>query len=100
MTSQDQVKLQELINQLSNIRVLKRDLFLELQKASNMLLHKNNGNEVLLYRKIQSVNTQINRNTAKQRRLEKEIALLLAEIYESDNSGISAPDQNNNSPNS
>jgi hypothetical protein len=100
MTSQDQVKLQELINQLSNIRVLKRDLFLELQKASNMLLHKNNGNEVLLYRKIQSVNTQINRNTAKQRRLEKEIALLFAEIYESDNSGISAPDQNNNSPNS
>ena len=91
MTSQDRVKLQELI---------KRDLFLELQKASNMLLYKNSGNEVFLYRKIQSINTQINRNTAKQRRLEKEIALLFAEIYESDNSGISAPDQNNNSPNS
>ena len=100
MNSQDEAKLNVLINEINNINYVLKSLFSELQIASKNLKSNGNYEIVKLHREIQSINTQIHRRTMQKRKLEEEMAQLFARVYSSENSGISTPDQNNNSPNS
>ncbi len=100
MNSQDESKLNVLINEINNINYVLKSLFSELQRASKNLKSNGNYEIVKLIKEIQSINTQIHRSTMQKRKLEEEMAQLFARVYSSENSGISAPDQNNNSPNS
>ncbi len=100
MNSQDEAKLHVLINEINNINYVLKSLFSELQRASKNLKSNGNYEIVKLHKEIQSINTQIHRRTMQKRKLEEEMAQLFARVNSSENSGISTPDQNNNSPNS
>jgi len=100
MNSEDEAKLHVLINEINNISYILKCLFTELQRASKNLKSNGNYETIKLHKEIQSINTQIHRKTMQKRNLEEEMGQLFAKIYSSENSGISAPDQNNNSPNS
>ena len=78
MNSQQQAKVQEILDSLSRIRFHQRTLYQDLQK----------------------INTHINRNTNEQRRLEAEMAQLMA-IDSIENTRLNKPaSEDNNSPNS
>lgn len=100
MNSEDEAKLHVLINEINNISYILKCLFAELQRASKNLKSNGNYETIKLHKEIQSINTRIHRKTMQKRNLEEEMGQLFAKIYSSENSGISAPDQNNNSPNS
>ena len=100
MNSEDEAKLNVLINEINNINYVLKSLFSELQRASKNLKSNGNYETIKLHKEIQSINTQIHRRTMQKRKLEEEMAQLFARVYSSENSGTSTPDQNNNSPNS
>ncbi len=100
MNSQDEAKLNLLISEINNINYVLKSLFSELQRASKNLKSNGNYEIVKLHKEIQSINTQIHRRTMQKRKLEEEMAQLFARVNSSENSGISKPEQNNNSPNS
>ena len=100
MNSEDEAKLNVLINEINNINYVLKSLFSELQRASKNLKSNGNYETIKLHKEIQSINTQIHRRTMQKRKLEEVMGQLFAKIYSSENSGISALDQNNNSPNS
>jgi hypothetical protein len=78
MNSQQQAKVQEILDRLSRIRHIQRALYQDLQK----------------------INTQINRNTNDQHRLEAELAQIMARDS-IENTKLSKPaSEDNNSPNS
>lgn len=78
MNPQQQAKVQEILDSLSRIRQIQRTLYQDLQK----------------------INTQINRNTNEQRRLEAELAQIMARDS-IENTKLSKPaSEDNNSPNS
>ena len=78
MNSQQQAKVQEILDSLSRIRQIQR----------------------VLYQDLQKINTQINRNTNDQRRLEAEMAQIMARDR-IENTKLSKPaSEDNNSPNS
>ena len=78
MNSQQQAKVQEILDSLSRIRQIQR----------------------VLYQDLQKINTQINRNTNDQRRLEAEMAQIMARDS-IENPKLSKPSrEDNNSPNS
>ena len=100
MNSEDEAKLNVLINEINNINYVLKSLFRELQRASKNLKSNGSYETIKLHNEIQSINTQIHRKTMQKRKLEEKMGQLFAKIYSSENSGISAPDQDNNSPNS
>jgi len=78
MDSQHQVKVQEILDSLSRIRQIQR----------------------VLYQDLQKINTQINRNTNDQRRLEADLAQLMSRDS-IENTKLNKPSsEDNNSPNS
>ncbi|MEI6716295.1 MAG: hypothetical protein WCK87_01025 [Candidatus Saccharibacteria bacterium] len=78
MNSQQQAKVQEILDSLSKIRHIQIDL----------------------YQNLQRINTEINRNTNEQRRLEAEMAQYMARDS-IENTKLSKPaSEDNNSPNS
>jgi hypothetical protein len=78
MNSQQQAKVQEILDSLSRIRQIQR----------------------VLYQDLQKINTQINRNTNDQRRLEADLAQLMSR-GSIENTRLSKPSsEDNNSPNS
>jgi hypothetical protein len=78
MNSQQQAKVQEILDSLSRIRQIQR----------------------VLYQDLQKINTQINRNTNDQRRLEADLAQLMSRDS-IENTKLSKPSsEDNNSPNS
>jgi hypothetical protein len=78
MNSQQQAKVQEILDSLSRIRQIQR----------------------VLYQDLQKINTQINRNTNDQRRLEADLAQLMARDS-IENTTLNKPSsEDNNSPNS
>ncbi len=78
MNSQQQAKVQEILDRLSRIRQIQR----------------------VLYQDLQKINTQINRNTNDQRRLEADLAQLMSRDS-IENTKLSKPSsEDNNSPNS
>jgi regulator of replication initiation timing len=78
MNSQQQAKVQEILDSLSRIRQIQR----------------------VLYQDLQKINTQINRNTNDQRRLEADLAQLMSRDS-IENTRLNKPSsEDNNSPNS
>ena len=78
MNSQQQAKVQEILDSLSRIRQIQR----------------------VLYQDLQKINTQINRNTNDQRRLEADLAQLMSQDS-IESTKLSKPSsEDNNSPNS
>jgi|GEM_PF-6080650 len=78
MNSQQQAKVQEILDSLSRIRQIQR----------------------VLYQDLQKINTQINRNTNDQRRLEADLAQLMSRDS-IENTKLNKPSsEDNNSPNS